>query len=318
MSEPMRACAVSVDLDEIHHYLAIHGLGALDVARHAVYDVALPRLLDWATRRSIPLTLFAVGSDMHREQNRAQLSRAVASGHEIGNHSFSHAYDLSRQDSDTIAQDIRRASEVIESATGYSPRGFRAPGYTITRPVYDALDRQGFVYSSSVFPCPTYYGLKVTAIGLKRCLGRRSSSVVDDPRVLGAPNEPYRIGRPYWRRGVGLLELPIQTTPGLRLPYIGTTLTALGARGSAWLTRQLAGVRFVNLELHGVDFLGPEDGLRPLAAHQYDLRIAVAQKLAALDAALDVLDAGGVAFHTLSDVALRFDLDHQRGHNPAS
>lgn len=318
MAERMRSCAVSVDLDEIHHYLAIHGIADLPVARHAVYDVALPRMLDWAASRSVPLTLFVVGADLERQESRATLRKAAALGHEMGNHSHSHAYDFSRQDPDRITADVGRASEAIERATGFSPRGFRAPGYTITRAVYDALERNRFLYSSSVFPCPAYYGAKATAIGLKRCLGRLSSSVVDDPRVLTAPTTPYRIGRPYWRRGVGLLELPIQTTPGLRLPYIGTTLTLLGPAGSAWLTRRLANVAFVNLELHGVDFLGPEDGLRALATHQYDLSIPLARKLAALDAALDVLCADGVRFRTLADVALRFDLDQHRGQNRPS
>ena len=92
----MRVCSVSVDLDEIHHYLAIHGVPDLDVHQHAVYDVAVPRLLDWARARQLPLTLFAVGADLSREENRSVLTRAVAAGHEIGNHSFSHAYDLTR------------------------------------------------------------------------------------------------------------------------------------------------------------------------------------------------------------------------------
>ena len=43
----MRLCSVSVDLDEIHNYFAIHGLPT--TARpeaHAVYDLALWRLDD--------------------------------------------------------------------------------------------------------------------------------------------------------------------------------------------------------------------------------------------------------------------------------
>jgi len=39
----MKLCAVSVDLDEIHHYYRIHGLGAPALS-HPVYDVALERL----------------------------------------------------------------------------------------------------------------------------------------------------------------------------------------------------------------------------------------------------------------------------------
>ena len=65
---------------------------------------------------------------------------------------------------------------------------------------------------------------KDAAISLYSVLGRPSRSVVDTPWVLTAPTEPYRIGTPYYRRGNGLLELPIQVTRGLRLPYFGTPL----------------------------------------------------------------------------------------------
>lgn len=314
----MSDCAVSVDLDEIHHYLAIHGVPALSVDAHAVYDVALPRLLDWAEQRSISLTLFTVGADVGRERNRRVLVDAVARGHEIGNHSYSHAYDLTRWPTSNIEADIERANQVIEAATGFTPRGFRAPGYTITDAVYAVLDRLGFTYSSSVFPCPSYYGAKAFAIGLKRVFGHRSSSVLDDPRVLTAPTEPYRVGRPYWNRGVGLLELPIQTTQALRLPYIGTSVMGFGAAVARLLTAQLGKVPFVNLELHGVDFLSADDGLRALAAHQYDLRVPLTTKLGALDSALDALANAGYRFRTLSEVALSFDLEKHRGQNPGS
>jgi len=92
-------------------------------------------------------------------------------------------------------------------------------------PVNDALlgliEHSGFLYDSSVFPCPVYWGLKGTAIAAYRLQGRRSHSVFDTPFVLTAPTRPYRIGHPYWKRGGGLLELPIQVTRGPRLPFIG-------------------------------------------------------------------------------------------------
>jgi peptidoglycan-N-acetylglucosamine deacetylase len=314
----MRVCSISVDLDEVHHYLAIHGLTDAQVPAHLVYDVAVPRLLAWAQQLNVPLTLFAVGSDLARSQSRNVLARAVDAGHEIGNHSFEHRYDLTRRTEGEITRDVERANQVIEEATGYTPRGFRAPGYTTTETLYEVLGRAGFLYSSSVFPCFPYYAAKVAAVGLKRALGRKSKSIIDDPRVLSAPTAPYRVGRPYWRRGVGMLELPIQTTPGLRLPFIGTTLTLLGPRGSAWLSRSVVGVEFVNLELHGIDVLGVEDGLHALAAHQYDVRIAAERKLRSLEAAISCFRRAGYHFKTLADFAFQFDLGRHQGQKAAS
>jgi hypothetical protein len=72
----MKLCAVSIDLDEIHHYFAIHGLGVPEgVALHAGYDVALPRACDFAESRGLPLTLFAVGADLTREGTSARITR---------------------------------------------------------------------------------------------------------------------------------------------------------------------------------------------------------------------------------------------------
>ncbi len=61
----MRLCAVSVDLDEIPNYFGIHGLAEpTGSAGTLVYDVAIDRLLTLARELEIPLTLFAIGSDL--------------------------------------------------------------------------------------------------------------------------------------------------------------------------------------------------------------------------------------------------------------
>jgi hypothetical protein len=130
--------------------------------------------------------------------------------------------------------------------------------------------------------------------------------VLDTPSVLRAPSRPYRVGKPYWRAGDGMLELPIQVTPGARLPFIGTALVLAGADGARLLTRTVLGETFVNLELHGVDFLGVEDDLAVLAPHQPDARLPLARKLSALSATVELLREKGAAFATLAEAADAF------------
>src|SRR5690606_5154912 len=153
-------------------------------------------------------------------------------GHELGNHTFDHHYDLSRRGDAEIRSQIERASDAIAARAGQRPSGFRAPGYTMSDAVYRALASTGMAYSSSVVPCPWYYAAKVAVIAAYRLRGKASSSIVGSPRVLSAPRVPYRAGEPYPRAGAGVLELPIQVTPALRLPFIGTSLTALGPLGA--------------------------------------------------------------------------------------
>ena len=93
----MRLCAVSVDLDEIPNYFAIHGLPEpAGAARTLVYDVAIDRLLGLARELSIPLTLFAIGADLSRPESAAKLREARDAGFELANHSLDHRYDLVR------------------------------------------------------------------------------------------------------------------------------------------------------------------------------------------------------------------------------
>ena len=302
----MRLCAVSVDLDEIPNYYGIHGLPEpTGPERSLVYDVAVRRLSHLAAELSIPLTLFAIGGDLSRPEAAATLASAHASGFEIANHSLDHRYDLVRLGRAEIRRQIEEGSRAIERATGKAPVGFRAPGYTITDEVFDVLGDLGVLYDSSVFPCPAYWAAKAAAITLIAARGRKSRSIVDTPVVLTAPTRSYRVGRPYWRRGDGLLELPVQVTRGARLPFIGTYVTLGGPRLARLLARMCVGEPLVNFELHGIDVLDAADGLEALRPYQPDVRVPTARKLDALRASIGVLRGAGYEFTTLEHAARR-------------
>ncbi len=300
----MRLCAVSVDLDEIPNYFAIHGLPEpTGSARTLVYDVAFDRLLALARELGIPLTLFAIGQDLARAASAAKLRAAHGRGFEIANHSLDHRYDLVRLGRTEIRRQVEEGARAIARATGVAPVGFRAPGYTVSDELFDVLGELGVAYDSSVFPCPGYWMAKTLAIALIRARGRTSRSIVDTPRVLTAPTQPYRVGRPYWHPGPGMLEIPVQVTRGPRLPVFGTTLTLHGAPFARWLARACVGQPMINLELHGIDVLDAADGLEGLRSHQPDVRVDHAHKLARLRAAVDVLQGAGYTFVTLQAAA---------------
>jgi peptidoglycan/xylan/chitin deacetylase (PgdA/CDA1 family) len=303
-----RLAALSIDLDEIGCYTAIHGLDAPDDdAAHAIYRYAIPRYEAFLDDLRVRATFFAIGTDLEREENREALRRLRSAGHEIANHSHHHYYDLTRKDANVVRAEIDGGADAIERAVGERPVGFRAPGYTIDDRVFAHLMDAGYAYDSSVFPCPAYYSAKATAIGAISIAGRTSHSIVDTPRVLGAPADPYRVATPYWLRGQGLLELPIGVTRGLRLPYIGTYVAMAGVRGAKWLTRAMRGRPLVNLELHGIDLADAEmDGLGFLVRHQADLRWSARAKENALRSAVGELRAAGYTFVTLAEAADRF------------
>lgn len=100
-----------------------------------------------------------------------------------------------------------------------------------------------------------------------------------------------------------MLELPIQTTPWLRLPFIGTSVTLAGSALARVMSRQLVDRPLINLELHGIDVLDATDGLEQLAPLQPDVRRSVSKKLAALDAVVETLRAAGYDFVALQRAA---------------
>jgi hypothetical protein len=300
----LRLCAVSVDLDEIPNYFGIHGLPPpVGPSSTLVYDVAIDRLTAFAHELSIPLTLFAIGSDLARPAAADRLRKAAEGGFEIANHTLDHRYDLVRLGRDEIRRQVNEGASAIERATGVVPMGFRAPGYTVTDELFDVLEELGVAYDSSVFPSPAYWAAKTAMIGLISALGRESRSIVDTPNVLRAPVRPYRVGRPYWQRGAGILELPVQVTRGMRLPFIGTSVALRGPELARWLAKSCEGEPVVNLELHGIDVLDAADGLSTLRQHQPDVRVPVDQKLLSLRAAIEELRSSGYSFVTLKTAA---------------
>ena len=282
-----RIACINVDLDGLLHYAAIHGLppGALPAGADDLVDrVAIDRFVGLCDEGGVKGTLFAIGSDL-RDHGRASLRAAAGAGHEIGNHTHTHDYALSRRPAPAIAADIARGADEIKAACGVGPRGFRAPGYTFTAAMYEVLVQQNYAYGSSVFPAVPYYLGKAAVMGALAIKGTPSRSVLDRPRVLAAPLLPYRPDpvEPY-RRGAGTVpELPVTVEPFTRFPFIGTFVTSLPAGVVFAMYRSVARQPFLNLELHGIDLLDASDGSGPaLAQAQRDLRVPAARKLARL------------------------------------
>jgi hypothetical protein len=316
VTEPARRCAVSIDLDGIACYYRIHGLGPPPLElEHAILERALPRAAALLASRGIAATWFVIGRDADgaaalpdqamRAANAERLRALVERGDELGNHSYSHPYDLARMDAPVVADEIAGCDRVLRSI-GIVPRGFRAPGYDVSPAMLNALARLGYRYDSSVFPAPGYYAAKAVVMGTLAVTGRASGAVLTNPRGLTAPSEPYRPSMlAPWRRGQApLVELPIATTPWLRVPAIGTALLVAPAAVRRRVIDAMARREFWNLELHGIDFADAErDGIPgELVERQPDLRIAIDDKLAVLERTLDDI-AARWQFTTLAQVA---------------
>jgi len=288
----MALACVNVDLDSLSHYCNLYGLPPSMLspgAVHAVCREALPRFCELFDQAGVRATFFAVGKDLDDAPSAQALREACAAGHEAGNHTFDHDYALTRKAPGTIGDDVARGSKAIERVVGSPPVGFRAPGYTLTAPLVRALVEQGFRYDSSAFPAAPYWALKAGVMGALAALGRESRAILDRPRVLLAPRLPYHpsLDEPYQAGQSELVELPISVHPLTRVPLIGAAITGLPPAAFGLLWRGVAGLPFLNVELHGIDLLDAADVSCPeLVAGQRDLAVPISTKRARLKAML--------------------------------
>jgi hypothetical protein len=311
----MALASLSIDLDSLPHYFRIHGLGLeLGGPRQAppgtpdlVYTAAVERFGDLCARLAIRGTAFCIGNELSGPQAESAVRRLAAAGHELGSHSQSHDYALTRRDPAAIAAEVRQGADAVERATGRRPVGFRAPGYTLSAPLLAALAAEGYRYDSSAFPALTYWLAKAAIMATLALAGRPSGAILDRPRVLLAPRSPYRPRRdePYARGDLPIVELPV-TAGLLGFPIIGTFAATL----PPWLLRILAvgtgRLPLFNLELHGIDLLDASEVPSELVRLQPELRVPATVRLARLEAFARSLDREWV---TLAEAAQRLRPD---------
>jgi len=284
--------SVSVDLDGLGCYAAIHGQEPKALDRRALEAVpveALGRLCSLFADLKLPATFFAIGRELDEIGGAAAaIGRAARAGHEIASHSWAHDYALSRLSPEAIEKDLARADESIARAAGRSPRGFRAPGYTISAALLEAVAARGYSYDSSLLPSPLYYAAKAAAIGLHAIRGRKSHSILGGPRQLFYGRAPRWLPVATPSVQTRLRELPVATLPVLRVPIIGTIVVATPEKLAAKLLWAARAGGHVNLELHGVDVLDSTDGVpRALSAVQPGLRLSAGVKLRRLKAVIE-------------------------------
>jgi polysaccharide deacetylase family protein (PEP-CTERM system associated) len=109
-------------------------------------------VLDLFEEAGVKATFFSLG--WVAERHPALMRRIVAAGHEVASHGWDHRRVFT-MDAAAFRADLARARAAIEDAAGVSPRGYRAPSFSIdarTPWAHPVLEEEGYAYSSSVAP----------------------------------------------------------------------------------------------------------------------------------------------------------------------
>lgn len=114
-----------------------------------------PQILDVLKKNNVKATFFLVGK--RAQAHPDVVKRMVREGHEVGNHSFSHA-NLPKVSMAAFQKELQQTDKIIRSLAGYNPKMFRPPygetneqqilwlsknNYTIVNWNVDSLDWKG-------------------------------------------------------------------------------------------------------------------------------------------------------------------------------
>ena len=294
------ATFVTVDLDDIDCYHHVHGLAA-PTRRGLALRVWLPRFLELFERHKTRATFFVIGKDLDAdlrgraerqldgEQGKGaeQLRHALAAGHELANHSYAHAYDMVSWDAPRIAQDLARCDTLLRGL-GTVCEGFRAPGYTHDRKLLAQVAAMGYRYDSSRLPSPAYYLAKRSVMAVMSARGKLSASYKGGARSFMGEQAPHYLSE------LGLWEVPMSVSRGLRLPIIGTFLFGAPKLVRQQLMREAKRRRDLVLEMHAIDLADPLiDGIdEAIVAKHAELRVPLADRIEAFDGLLEARGGG--------------------------
>jgi peptidoglycan/xylan/chitin deacetylase (PgdA/CDA1 family) len=256
--------SLSLDLDNKWSYLKTHGDPGWDTYP-SYLNLAVPRVLRFLGDRNLRITWFLVGRDAANPDHHPVLKSIVDAGHEVGNHSFEHEPWLHLYPEAEIEAELAKTDEAIEAATGVRPVGFRGPGFSASDAVLAVLKRRGYAYDCSTFP--TYLG------PLARRYYFWTAKLPPDEKakrakLFGTLGDGRRPLKPYrWTDANGLVEIPVTTLPGFKLPIHASYVLYLArfsrlAARAYWRTAltlcRVWGIQ-PSILLHPLDFLGRDD-----------------------------------------------------------
>jgi hypothetical protein len=298
MSQTLQA-AISSDIDTLNSIYKGQGCRRAGGYTYAELRMGLEEFARFLEPYGVQATLFMVGNDFQHTVNHDAIRSMVRQGHEIANHTMTHAQGFRLLSSAEKEAEIAGMETICEQVTGVRPRGFRSPGWNIGDDALPILLRRGYLYDSSVHPTSLMPLLKFLHW---RSMSSRSGgerTTMGHMRYMFAPTKPYRTDRQSFavKGQDGLVEFPVTVTPLLRLPFFATFLLATGLEFFERSYRALKARGYpIQFMFHLSDFV---DYSHPELADQVPngkgvyvpqaLRTSLEQKLTLFRKAMDIL-----------------------------
>ncbi len=268
----MKLVGLSIDVDSVASHLEGYGFDR-PADDGAAYRAAVPRIMNILDSLKARATFFLIGDEARHHPE--VVSRIVSRGHEVASHSMTHRLPFAQLTPLELRLEVRGSKLLLEGLAGRQIRGFRAPSWDGNQALLSELAKAGYQYDSSTYPSILQPLLRI-AVARRSVSERDRVQQISWRSALGStrPRVELADGQP-------IAEVPMCTTPLLRLPYYHTLRFALPNLAFG-IIRALAHTRrkWVWYQLHAVDVLGlQEDGLDPRIARHPGMKWSLDKKL---------------------------------------
>jgi len=176
-------CIFSVDVEDWFHILDVNSSPALS-QWHTLpsrVEANFFRLLEIFASKNARATCFFLG--WVGEKYPHLVREAVARGHEIASHGYSHRL-LYHMTASQFRQDSLRSRLLLEDIAGAEVLGYRVAGFSVTEATpwfFDELLAAGYKYDSSVFPASRGHGGMPGAIRCPHIVGNGNGHIIEFP-----------------------------------------------------------------------------------------------------------------------------------------
>jgi len=185
---------LSVDVEDWFHILDAPSVPPIEEwdALPSRVEMNFRKLLDLFARHQVHATCFFLG--WIAEKFPHLVEEAVAQGHEIASHGYSHrlAHGMSAAE---FLRDIQRSKSLLQDISGQPVIGYRAPGFSVTDRIpwfFEKIAEAGYRYDSSVFPgLSTHGGIESSPCAPHLIQTRMTNPLVEFPMsVVRTPLKP--------------------------------------------------------------------------------------------------------------------------------
>lgn len=222
--------AISCDVDTLASIYKGYGCRRPGGYTYLEFRTGLENFSRFLEPYGIKATLFMVGQDFEQPLNVPSIEAVHTAGHEIANHTFTHAQGFRLLSLEAKEAEIAGMEDVCQQVTGRRPVGFRSPGWNVGDDAVPLLKRRGYTYDSSVFPSALNPLLKFLHWRSMSDQPAESRTTLGQVRYMFAPTRPYRTSeKSLSQRGSdGLVEFPVTVSPVVRMPFFATFLLSTG------------------------------------------------------------------------------------------